>query len=62
MELDVPFSAEQWAECPLVVYGLGFGTVTTVAQVQSLVWELWAHIEPLHAMAKKIKQNKTTVR
>ena len=36
------------SESSLVVQWLGFGAFTTVAQVQSLVWELRSHIKPLH--------------
>ena len=41
----------------LIVLWLGFGALTAVAWVQSLLWELRCHIKPLHASAKK--QNKT---
>ena len=30
---------------------LGFGTSTTAAWVQSLIWELRSHIKPLNAIA-----------
>ena len=39
-----------------MVYKLELGTVTTEAQVQSLVWELRSHIKPVHASAKKEKK------
>ena len=35
---------------------LGFGAFTSVAWVQSQVWELRFHIKPLHAMAKQQQQ------
>ena len=33
---------------------------SAAAWVQALVWELRSHIQPLHAMTKKSKTNKTT--
>ena len=42
----------------LVVHWIGFGTFTTVAQVQSLVWELRSLIKLLHAEPKKKKKKR----
>ena len=39
----------------LVVYWLGFGAFTTVAQVQSLIWVLRSHFKPLDVVGKKKK-------
>ena len=33
-----------------MVWWLGFSTFTTVARVQSLVWELRSHIKALHGV------------
>ena len=40
----------------LVVKWLGFSAFTAVARVQSLVWKLGSHINPLHAEAKKERE------
>ena len=36
---------------------LGFGDFTTVARVQSLVWELRSHVKPLHITAPLPRQS-----
>ena len=41
-----------------MVKWLGLGAFTVVAQVQSLLWRLRAHVKPLHSVAKTKKKKK----
>ena len=54
LPIKVAKKKKKFVGVPLWISGLG--VFTTMAWVQSLVWELRSHIKALHAMDKKIKE------